>query len=144
MTALLDINVLIALVWPNHVHHAAARKWFSGRSQSDWATCLLTEAGSVRVSCNPRAVQQEVTPNAVTDLLERLKRKGSHSFWSLDRSIGNLPGEIVVRLQGYRQITDAVLVATAMHLGGELATLGARLAGLVSGNGRRIVCVIPV
>ena len=25
MTALLDINVLIALAWPNRVHHAAAR-----------------------------------------------------------------------------------------------------------------------
>lgn len=144
MTALLDINVLIALAWPNHVHHAAARKWFSGRSQSGWATCLLTEAGFVRVSCNPRAVQHEVTPNAAIDLLERLKREGSHSFWPLDQPVGSLPGEIVARLQGYRQITDAVLVATAMHKGGELATLDARLAGLIPGNGRRIVSVIPI
>jgi len=144
MTALLDTNVLIALAWPNHVHHAAARKWFSGRSQSGWATCLLTEAGFVRVSCNPRAAQYEVTRNAAIDLLERLKREGSHSFWPLDQPVGNLPGEIVARFQGYRQITDAVLVATAMHRGGELATLDARLSGLVPGYGRRIVSVIPI
>jgi len=144
MTALLDINVLIALAWPNHVHHAAARNWFSGRGQSGWATCLLTEAGFVRVCCNPRAVQHEVTPNAAIHLLERLKQVGNHSFWPLDRTTGDLPGEIVARLQGYRQITDAVLVAAAMQRGGELATFDAGLAGLVPGNGRRIVFAIPV
>lgn len=144
MTALLDINVLIALAWPNHVHHAAARKWFAGRGQSGWATCLLTEAGFVRVSCNPKAVQHQVTPSAAIDMLERLKREGNHSFWPLDRSIADLPGGIIARLQGYRQITDAVLVAAVMHRGGELATLDARLTGLVPGNGRRIVCAIPV
>ena len=31
VTALLDVNVLIALAWPNHVHHAAARAWFEDR-----------------------------------------------------------------------------------------------------------------
>ena len=94
MTALLDTNVLIALAWPNHVHHAAARKWFSGRSQSGWATCLLTEAGFVRVSCNPRAVQYEVTRNAAIDLLERLKREGSHSFGRLISRSGIFLGRL--------------------------------------------------
>ena len=27
MVYLLDVNVLIALAWPNHVHHAAAHTW---------------------------------------------------------------------------------------------------------------------
>ena len=43
MTALLDVNVLIALVWPNHVHHEAARAWFTRRRKDGWATCLRGE-----------------------------------------------------------------------------------------------------
>jgi predicted nucleic acid-binding protein len=26
--SLLDVNVLVAFAWPNHVHHAAAQHWF--------------------------------------------------------------------------------------------------------------------
>jgi predicted nucleic acid-binding protein len=29
MVHLLDVNLLIALAWPNHVHHTSARAWFS-------------------------------------------------------------------------------------------------------------------
>ena len=28
MIALPDVNVLVALAWPNHVHHEQARGWF--------------------------------------------------------------------------------------------------------------------
>lgn len=30
-TALLDVNVLVALAWPNQVHHQPAREWLRGR-----------------------------------------------------------------------------------------------------------------
>ena len=58
MIRLLDVNVLIALTWPNHVHHDAARSWFTEVRNTGWATCPLTEAGFVRISCNPSAVKQ--------------------------------------------------------------------------------------
>ena len=144
MTALLDVNVLIALAWPNHVHHDAAQSWFAGCRKSGWATCPLTEAGFVRVSCNPSAVQHTVTPSDAIALLQRLRRLEAHSFWSLDCSMVNLPNEILVRIQGYRQITDAVLLAAAIQRGGRLATLDVGLAHLVAPSQRRSVCVIPV
>ena len=144
VTALLDVNVLIALAWPNHVHHDAARSWFNDRRKGGWATCPLTESGFVRVSCNPTAVAHSVTPGDAITLLRRLTRLESHSFWPLDRSLVDLPAEILVRIQGYRQITDAVLLAAAMQRGGELATLDTGLAQLVAAPGRRSVCVIPV
>ena len=49
MIALPDVNVLIALAWPNHVHHDAARSWFAESRATGWATCPVTEAGFVRV-----------------------------------------------------------------------------------------------
>ena len=144
MTALLDVNVLIALAWPNHVHHTAARDWFEHHRQAGWATCTLTEAGFVRVSCNPSAVRHPVTPLDAITVLERLTTLGSHTFWPLDRSVIHLPEQIRSRLQGYRQITDAVLLATAMQRGGQLATLDSGLEALAGQGDGSSVCVIPV
>lgn len=144
MIALLDVNVLIALAWPNHVHHAAARAWFETRRREGWATCPLTEAGFVRVSCNPAVVRYSVTPLDAIAVLQRLSRLGSHTFWPMDRSITRLPESIGIRLQGYRQITDAVLLAAAMQRKGQLATLDAGMEGLVSESQRSSLCVIPV
>ena len=144
MIALLDVNVLIALAWPNHVHHAAARAWFETRRREGWATCPLTEVGFVRVSCNPAVVRHTVTPLDAIAVLQRLSRLGSHTFWPMDQSITDLPESIGIRLQGYRQITDAVLLAAAMQRKGQLATLDAGMEGLVSESQRSSLCVIPV
>ena len=144
MTALLDVNVLIALAWPNHVHHEAARRWFTANREDGWATCPLTEAGFVRVSCNSSVVRHTVTLAEAIALLHRLRQLESHTFWSLDRSLTDLPQQIVNRLQGYRQITDAVLLAAAIQRRGTLVTLDSGLARLVDERGRHSVRVIPV
>ena len=144
MIALLDVNVLVALAWPNHVHHDATRSWFAERRLSGWATCPLTESGFVRVSCNPSVVHHTVTPSDAIALLRRLRQSESHSFWPLDRSVIALPDDILARIQGYRQITDAVLLAAAIRRGGQLATLDGGLARLVAENRRTSVCVVPV
>ena len=136
MIALPDVNTLIALAWPNHVHHDAARSWFVANRVAGWATCALTEAGFVRVSCNRFAVGHEVTALDAIALLRRMRRRGSHTFWFQDRSITSLPDEILTRIQGYRQITDAVLVALAMQRGGRLATFDGGIKSPMSRSGR--------
>jgi len=144
VTYLPDVNVLIALAWPNHVHHAAAWTWFEAHQEESWATCPLTEAGFVRVSCNPSVVHRTVTPLDAIGVLERLTQLGSHMLWPLDQPIVRLPDSLGVRLQGYRQITDAVLLATAMQRHGQLATLDGGIEGLLAENQRSFLCVIPV
>ena len=131
VTALLDVNVLLALAWPNHVHHTSAKVWFDANCEEGWATCALTEAGFVRISCNPDVVQHEVTPLDALGVLERLTRQGAHSFWPLDHSMVQLPDAIKARLQGYRQVTDAILLAAAIHQEDQLATLDSAMLGLV-------------
>ena len=144
MTALLDVNVLVALAWPSHVHYTAARAWFSRHSQDGWATCLLTEAGFVRVSCNPSLFDRKVSPEQAIAFLAELKRVGTHSFWPLDRSVHDLPVQITERIQGFRQVTDALLVAAALQRGGKVATFDAALASLVKKSDRDAVSVMPV
>ena len=144
MIALLDVNVLVALAWPNHVHHDAAHAWFSGRRIVGWATCPITEAGFTRISCNPAAVRQTVTPSEAAALLQSLKQQESHSFWPLDISIGELPDDILGRVQGYRQVTDAILLANAIQRQGQLATLDTGITRLTTESNRESVCIIPV
>lgn len=144
MTRLLDINVLIALTWPNHVHHDAAQSWFTGVRTNGWATCPLTEAAFVRVSCNPSAVKQAATPTDAIRLLEMLRKLESHSFWPMDRSIADLPPGILRRIQGYRQISDAVLLTLAIQYGGQLATFDSGFASLLAREELSAVHIIPV
>ena len=122
----------------------AARTWFEEQRNEGWATCTLTEAGFVRVSCNPTVVRHNITPLDALAVMERLTRSGAHTFWPLDRSILNLPGSITSRLLGYRQVTDAVLLATAIQRNGTLATLDAGMEELVAERDRAFLYVIPV
>ena len=55
-----------------------------------------------------------------------------------------LDTEIVDRIQGYRQVTDALLLSLAMQHHGCLVTLDFRLAQLHPGAGHPTVVVIPV
>ena len=57
--ALLDVNVLVALFDPDHVHHDIAHDWFSDEGHAGWATCPLTENGFVRVVANLSKRAQE-------------------------------------------------------------------------------------
>ena len=144
MTWLPDVNVLIALAWGNHVHHEAATSWFSEVRRDGWATCAVTEIGFVRVSCIPSVVDRKVTASEAVDTLARLCREETHSFWSMNQSVTELPSEILARIQGYRQITDAALVELARRHRGRLATLDAGLARVQPAGHRESVLLIPV
>ena len=39
MRALLDVNVLIALLDAQHIHHELARRWLRDNIRHGWATC---------------------------------------------------------------------------------------------------------
>lgn len=134
MTTLLDVNVLVALAWPNHVHHRLARAWFEKNHDRGWATCSITENGFVRISSNPNVVDEARTPTEAVLLLRRLVRVQGHQFWSDDVSLAALADEHVERIRSHRQVTDAHLLALAGRHGGRLATFDRRLAGLLPAN----------
>jgi predicted nucleic acid-binding protein len=52
VTCLLDVNLLMALLWENHEHHAKVRSWFKG--VSSFATCPVANSalrGFPRIRC---------------------------------------------------------------------------------------------
>lgn len=129
--ALLDVNVLVALAWPNHIHHDLAQAWFGRNRRHGWATCPLTESGFVRVSSNPHVIPQARSPREAAQLLKRIVALRGHSFWPDDVSFTRSPQVGIERIVGYRQVTDAHLLALALRRGGRLATLDAGVRSLV-------------
>jgi predicted nucleic acid-binding protein len=53
MRALLDVNVLIALLDAAHVHHGSARAWLEANIATGWASCPLTQNGCIRILSQP-------------------------------------------------------------------------------------------
>lgn len=121
MTHLLDLNVLIALAWPSHLHHAAAHQWFAQNQADGWATCPITQAGFVRLSSNPKFVAEAVEPQAALQLLKQITSLPNHQFWADDVALTE-PAFPAKHLMGHRQITDAYLLGLAIHHQGCLAT----------------------
>lgn len=142
MSFLLDVNVLVALAWPNHVHHGVARRWFEAAAGPGWATCPLTESGFVRVSANP-VLPHAVTPAEALALLARLRQLDGHAFLDDDISLVASPHVDRGRIASHRQVTDAHLLAIARRHDARLATLDAGLRrALARGDGDRSVVVI--
>jgi toxin-antitoxin system PIN domain toxin len=134
VVSLLDVNLLIALAWPNHVHNRAALRWFDKNQKSGWATCPLTESGFVRVSSNPRILPEARSPREAIALLRRMVALAGHVFWQDDISIAASDFIDETKLLGHRQITDAHLLAVALRHGGRLATLDRGVTQLVPGS----------
>lgn len=131
MTPLLDVNLLLALAWPNHVHHALAHRWFRLIHVDGWATCPLTQSGFVRVSSNRLVLPKPATPRDAVLLLRELIELPGHAFWTDDVSIARSNAFPLDHLTGHRQVTDAHLLALATRHGGRLATLDRNIRALV-------------
>jgi toxin-antitoxin system PIN domain toxin len=121
-TALLDVNVLVALHDPAHPNHEDAHRWFGRNRKRGWATCPVTVNGCVRVLSNPAYPTVAAAPAEAASRLRVLCADPSHEFWSDSVS---LLDDSLFRLQaitGHRQITDLYLLGLAVRHGGRLAT----------------------
>ena len=118
--ALLDVNVIVALFDPNHVHHEPAHRWFAEHRSSGWATCPLIENGVVRVLSNPAYSAVAGRSEEIARRLAAFRASGDHVFWPDDVSVCDTT---VFKLTiGHRQLTDVYLLGLATSHGGRLAT----------------------
>ncbi|MGH7550507.1 MAG: TA system VapC family ribonuclease toxin [Gemmatimonadota bacterium] len=139
-----DLNVLIALAWPNHVHHQAALSWFERNKGGEWATTPFTQAGFVRLSSNELLVGESKSPGEAMILLGRIVALPGHVFWTDDISIVETSFLQREKVHGYRQVTDAHLLALALRHGGRLITMDRGVRSLVPDGHeeREVVCVL--
>ena len=119
---LLDINVLIALTWPQHVHHVLAQEWFAAVAERPFATCPTTEAGLLRLSTNPAVVGRPVRMADALTLLRDVRSLPGHRFLPDASSLAD-PVIDLGRAVVASQVTDLQLVNLAAAAGVPLATL---------------------
>ncbi len=120
--SLLDVNVLVALFFPEHVHHEIAHDWFAEHREHGWATCPVTENGFVRV-----ATQQPTESGLIraTDALAHLTRfcaDPHHHRWTDSISLTDDKLFAPELIGSHRQVTDVYLLGLAKKMKGALLT----------------------
>ncbi|MDV3130138.1 PIN domain-containing protein [Mycobacterium sp. 21AC1] len=123
MTALLDSNVLIALVVAEHVHHDVAADWLH-RFEGGFATCPITQGSLVRF-----LLRSGHTTAAARDVVTAIEAAELHEFWPDSVPFTGVQMNGVV---GHRQVTDAYLAQLARSRDARLATLDVGMAQLHS------------
>ena len=128
MRLLLDINVWVALFDDAHIHNAHARKLFR-QPKLEIATCAITENGVLRILNLPGYAKR--TPPGFDLVREKLALACTdvdHEFWPCNLSLRDEKVLNWSRVMGHNQITDAYLLALAVHCNGALATFDHRVA----------------
>jgi toxin-antitoxin system PIN domain toxin len=121
MRALLDVNVLIALLDADHSLHTRATKWFASNARSGWATCPITQNGCVRIMSHP-GYPNTVSVRAVIGRLAEASAGNFHEFWPDNVSLLDAKVADSGRIHGPRQLTDIYLLALAVRHRGQFVT----------------------
>ena len=79
MRALLDVNVLIALLDGSHIHHGLVTDWLASHIDEGWASSPITQNGCIRI-LSRRVIPIQFPPHKWrTDLQKRPGTRLTHS-----------------------------------------------------------------
>lgn len=126
MRALLDVNVLIALLDAAHIHHQRASQWLEQSLHHGWASCPLTQNGCLRIMAQP-AYPQALPLAAVAQRLGQAAATPAHLFIADDYSLLDADSLHWMQLLGHRQVTDAYLLGLAVRHGCRFVSFDARV-----------------
>jgi len=121
MRALLDVNVLIALLDSSHIHHAPAMQWLGTHIVDGWASCPITQNGCIRIMSQP-AYPNSRPPLEIASRLREATLSAKHQFWADDASLLDMQTFDWQQLFNPRQLTDAYLLALAVQHSGVFVT----------------------
>jgi hypothetical protein len=142
MRALLDVNVLIALLDQDHSMHDRTRAWFSGNARGGWASCPITQNGCVRIMSHP-GYPNPLPVGAVMERLAEATATTHHQFWPDDVSLLDARIADRTRIHGPRQLTDLYLLALVVRHHGLFVSFDASipLAAIKSAEKKHLVTV---
>ncbi len=142
MSALLDVNVLIALFDADHSLHSEVLRWFDKHGEAGWATCPLTQNGCIRVMSQP-GYPNSVPVNVISQRLREAVSHERHAFWPDSVSLLDERAIDPTRIHGPSQLTDIYLLALAVANGGKLVTFdkGIPLAAVAKAQKKHLVVI---
>ncbi len=121
---LLDLNVLIALADPEHIHRQKAERWFLSTGKHDWGVCPLTEAGFIRIATNAAMRPATIPLERAIAILQALRAHPGYRYWPITDTDSwvTVTAPFASRISGHQQVTDAYLLGLAIKEGGVLVT----------------------
>ena len=125
--ALFDVNVLIALLDVDHLHHARAAVWLDENIAAGWASCPITQNGCVRIMSQP-GYPNALPAARVAEHLREAIETAHHAFVPEDLSLLDVTRFDTEQLLGHRQVTDAYLLGLAAAHGLRLVTFDTSIA----------------
>lgn len=138
---LLDVNVVIALIDPLHVHHERAHRWFAAREAVPWHTSPTVQNGVVRVVSHPKYPNTQPAPVVLASLAS-LAARPDHVF--LADGVSLLDASVhTERLLASSQVTDTYLLHLAASNNALLATFDTRIVTTAVPSGAEVVFAIP-
>lgn len=133
MRALLDVNVIIALLDPDHAFHERAHAWWAANRKRGWASCPLTENGVARIMSHPGYSRKtRFTPGDLIGRLRQFADQSDHEFWPDEISLRDEKIFVAERIHSSRQLAGLYLLALAVTRHGRLVTFdqGIPLSGV--------------
>lgn len=143
MARLLDINVLIARVDPNHEFHSRVRVWLKTRSTEGIVTCPLTENGFLRIYGHPNYPGGPGSPEQARLDLQAIRALPRHQFVGDTLSIADTAHFPSLQKAAPKALTDLYLLALAAANGLRFATFDQDISAELVSGGRQALEVIP-
>ncbi|MBX3293519.1 MAG: VapC toxin family PIN domain ribonuclease [Acidobacteria bacterium] len=123
MRALLDVNFLIALFDPDHIHNRRANEWWDKNRSLGWASCPITENGAIRILSHPNySKKMQFSVSQISEVLRDFISSTDHRFWADDVSLCDGSAFDTSRIHGPKQVTDSYLLCLAVRNKGRLVT----------------------
>jgi len=141
---LLDVNALLALLDPMHVHHDAAHQWYEQQSPMSLLLCSHVENGVIRVASQPKYPNCLGTSGRVREVLRQFSRQLRTQ--SCAREISLLVEGVLLRadLLTPSRVSDLYLLALAAANGARLATFDQRIPTAAVAGGAESLELIPL
>ena len=106
---LVDVNVWLAVVVVQHVHHGLAMRWFESLEAGEAGMCRIVQLGLVRLLANPSAIGNDaVSVSAAWRIAEKLLGDARVEFVSEPTDIdATMPELLKYKEPTGKLVTDA-------------------------------------
>lgn len=141
---LLDVNIIISIVDPEHIHHDLAFNWFRKNSAKGWATCPITENGFIRIISNNYYKNLKISSSEAIDALQELKDNYQEWHKFIPDNVSFNDGEIFdTSFLKSNNTTDNYLVGLAYKNNIKLLTIDREISTICLKNKRAdiILCL---
>lgn len=134
------MNVFVALLAENHIHHRLVTGWFNATPHLRWALCPFTEAGFLRNATAPRPGQ--ITMREATAVLAKMTEHPGFEYLPVTSNWQTLSAPFSSRLYGTKQVTDAYLLGLAIQHNLILVTLDRAILHLAGKDNGKYVLLL--